>query len=199
MTTGTRAAASTAGAVPASGTSTVTEQPSGQRLFRHISRKVCRTAVLLALVTGPFAAVPVPASAASGQITGGASYVTSVTCPGYGDFDSYPPLLLTGSLEGCLYTKVAAAKTTPSGAYLESGQEVFVGSLDGGSEGTFTTTYRFEAKYDPDGAEIHGRCQHPIVRGSGTGGLQGAIGRLDIKDIIGTAMVTYEYRGHVSL
>ena len=70
--------------------------------------------------------------------------------------------------------------------YLESGEEVIVGSLNGGPVGTFTTTYRFESKWDPDpsGVELHGRCQHPIVKGSGTGGFEGASGRLDFKDIV---------------
>jgi hypothetical protein len=52
-----------------------------------------------------------------------------------------------------------------------SGEEIFVGTLDG-EDGTFTTTYKFESKWDPDvstGSEVHGRCQHKIVEGSGTG------------------------------
>ena len=107
---------------------------------------------------------------------------------------------MTGSLEGCWYFKAITSKQTPSGVYLETGEEVFVGSLDGGPEGTFSTTYRFESKWDPDvssGVEIHGRCQHPIVEGSGTGGFEGATGRVDFKDIIGDT-VTYIYRGHIN-
>ena len=106
---------------------------------------------------------------------------------------------MSGSLDGCLYTKVITPKETPSGVYLESGEEVFVGSLDGGPVGTFATTYKFESKFDPStGAEVKGRCHHPIAEGSGTGGLEGATGRLDFKDIIGTP-VTYVYRGHIVL
>jgi len=105
---------------------------------------------------------------------------------------------MTGSLEGCLYTKVITSKETPGGVYLESGEEVFVGSLDGEIVGTFATTYKFESKWDPNGVELHGRCEHPIVEGSGTGGFEGAKGRLDFKDIIGDP-VTYIYRGHISL
>ena len=108
---------------------------------------------------------------------------------------------MTGSLEGCWYTRFVTGKETPSGVYLESGEEVFVGSLDGGPVGSFATTYQFESKWDPDvssGVELHGRCQHPIVDGSGTGGFEGAKGRLDFKDIIGDP-VTYIYRGHINL
>ncbi len=137
------------------------------------------------------------------QLSGDA-YFDAVQCPapplGYADFTSYPGLVMTGSLEGCLYTKVTTSKETPSGVYLESGEEVFVGSLDGGPVGTFATTYKFEGKFDPaSGVQLHGRCQHPIVKGSGTGGFEGATGRLDFKDIIGDSVTTYVYRGHIQL
>lgn len=102
---------------------------------------------------------------------------------------------MTGSLQGCLYTKVGTTKDTPGGVYLESGEEVFVGSLHGGPVGTFATRYRFESKWDPDvttGVEPLGRCQHPIVEGSRTGGFAGAKGRVDFKDIIGDP-VTFVY------
>ena len=60
---------------------------------------------------------------------------------------------------------------------------MFVGSLNGGATGTFTTNYRFQGKYEADfTVEIHGRCQHPIAAGSGTDGFEGATGRLDFKD-----------------
>jgi len=107
-------------------------------------------------------------------------------------------LVMTGDLEGCLYTNIETAKTTPSGVYLETGEEIFVGSLNGvGVAGTFTTTYKFEAKFAPDGSEIHGRCQHPIVDGSGTGGFEGASGRLNFKDIVETG--EFLYKGQVDV
>ena len=70
----------------------------------------------------------------------------------YADFITYDPLVMTGDLEGCWYTKVEASKDngTPSGVYMESGEEVFVGSLNGGPVGTFATSYKFESKWDPD-------------------------------------------------
>lgn len=146
---------------------------------------------------------PVPAHAAT-QLSGDAQY-DAEECPGppagYEDFVDFPGFALVGSLEGCLYTNVLDSRETASGIYLEVGEEVFVGSLAGGPEGTFATTYRFESRWDPDiatGVELHGRCQHPIVAGSGTGGLEGATGRIDFKDIIGDT-VTYVYRGHISV
>jgi hypothetical protein len=66
--------------------------------------------------------------------------------------------------------------------------------------GTFATTYKFTSKWDPDastGSEVHGRCEHPIVADSGTGGFAGATGRVDFKDDVTTG--EFLYRGHISL
>lgn len=147
-------------------------------------------------------AISVPAHAAANQLGGRAFLDTAgVVCPpapdGYQDF---PPIVMTGSLEGCWYTNILTSRQLSSGVYLETGEEVFFGTLSGGAEGSFRTTYRFESKWDPDaatGTEIHGRCQHPIVPGSGTGGFDGATGRVDIKDLVETGDL--EYRGHISL
>ena len=163
-----------------------------------------RLGLLVVFVMSLLMVNPLAAGAASNRVSGDAVY-DAEQCPkppaGYEDFTSYDGFALTGSLEGCLYTRVETYKETPSGIYLEVGEEVFVGSLDGGAIGTFATTYRFESKWDPDvssGVEVHGRCQHPIVAGSGTGGFEGATGRLDFKDIIGDP-VTYVYRGSIRL
>lgn len=163
-----------------------------------------RLALLIMLLVGSLIGVTGPAHAAGGpggQIDGTASFDEDppVVCPeAPDDYADYPALIMRGSLNGCWYTDVHDSKTTPSGVYLERGTELFVGSLNGGPAGTFTTTYRFEAKFAPDGAEVHGRCQHPLVAGSGTGGFAGATGRVDFKDIIGDP-VTYVYRGHIRL
>ncbi len=158
-----------------------------------------RLGLLIGLVAALLLVNPMSADAANNRLSGDA-YYDAVQCPapppGYEDFTSYPGLVMTGSLEGCLYTKVITSKETPSGVYLETGEEVFVGSLDGGPVGTFATTYKFESKFD-SGVELRGRCQHPIVEGSGTGGFVGAKGRLDFKDIIGDPE-TFVYRGHIS-
>lgn len=164
-----------------------------------------RVSVLAAVVISSTVVGPAPLSATSNQISGvGVFDTTGTNCPGppdgYADFVSYPPILLTGSLEGCWYTKIDSVKDNgaPSGVYLESGREVFVGSLDGGPSGLFVTTYKFESKWAPDvstGTEVRGRCQHPIIVGSGTGGFDGATGRLDFKDIVANG--SYLYRGHV--
>jgi len=162
---------------------------------------------LLGVVMGGLlvTALSAPVSAAgTTQISGEGVYdVTGTQCgtppAGFADFT---PLILTGDLEGCLYSDIVTSTDhgTPSGIYIETGRELIVGSLNGGPVGTFITTYRFESKWEPEvstGVEVKGRCQHPITRGSGTGGFAGATGRLDFKDQVSTGR--FFYRGHITL
>lgn len=144
---------------------------------------------------------PSLASAANTKLAGVAIYddEENPVCPpppeGFEDFVSYPPLVLAGTLEGCWYTKILTIKDNgaPSGVYLETGEELFIGELDG-EHVEFTTTYKFEAKFDPDsGAEIHGRCQHPIAEGFSDSGE--ITGRVDFKDIVEDG--SFAYRGHI--
>jgi hypothetical protein len=159
-----------------------------------------RSLAVFVLIVGLITALSAPAAAATTRISGVGTFDSAGVCPGppagYGDFTDFT-IVMTGSLEGCWYTKVLTSKETPSGVYLETGEEVFVGRLDGGPQGTFTTTYRFESKFAPDGSEIHGRCQHPLAAGSGTGGFAGATGRVDFKDDVVTGELFY--RGHIKL
>jgi len=154
-------------------------------------------ALAIALVAAKdVSAAPSPALAGGAtQISGVGVYADEGTCEDpEGVGDDYA-LILTGDLEGCLYTFVETAVSSPSGTYLETGTEVFVAS-DG--SGTFETTYRFEAKYEDvsnPATEIFGRCQHPIVKGSGTGIFEGVTGRLDFKDDIEAG--DFPYRGHL--
>jgi hypothetical protein len=117
--------------------------------------------------------------------------------PPEGVASDYPPLVMNGRLDGCLYTDILTTESSPSGTYRETGTEFFVGSYSGGS-GTFATTYRFEAKYedvDTLSGEIFGRCQHPIEEGSGTGVFEGVSGQLFFKDEVESG--TFLYRGHL--
>ena len=83
------------------------------------------------------------------------------------------------------------------GLYLEVGQEMFVGTVNG-KAGSFTTKYVFEAKLGADGFEVSGQCQHLIVRGKdGLRGISGLILFIDIVDQA-THVITYEYKGVVS-
>jgi hypothetical protein len=113
------------------------------------------------------------------------------------DLGSYPPIDLSGSLKGCWYTYVSASRFNPSGTYVEQGNEIFVGCLNGTTCGTFETTYTFTAKYVDDtfAMEIHGRCEHRIV--GGTGDFAGAKGVILFKDDV--VNLKFDYRGHISL
>lgn len=171
-----------------------------------MQKQSARLAVLFIVVVGLIVALAAPGSAATNQLSGVAVFDTTGVCPepptGYEDFTDLPPLVMTGSLDGCWYTKILTTKDNgaPSGIYQERGEEVFVGSLNGGPEGTFAATFKFTSKWDPDvstGSEVHGRCQHPIVAGSGTGRFAGATGRVDFKDEVTTG--EFLYRGHISL
>jgi hypothetical protein len=155
-------------------------------------------ALAIALVAAKdVSAAPSPALAGGAtQISGDAVLDELDTCDSASVGADYA-LLMHGALEGCLYTFVGPAKSSPSGTYLETGRELFVGSYLGES-GTFETTYRFEAKYEDVAnlsGEIFGRCQHPIVEGSGTGIFEGVSGQLFFKDEVETG--TFFYRGHL--
>lgn len=107
-----------------------------------------------------------------------------------------------GNLIGCLInTGFDEPKLTPSGVYLERGTETFVGCLFEDGEklgcGSFDTTYLFSGKFPPDGEQQFGRCQHPIVEGTGTGDFVGATGRIDFKDDLDAGL--FNFRGHISL
>ena len=105
-------------------------------------------------------------------------------------------LSMTGDLDGCHYVFVETASCSAGGAYSESGTETFVG-LYNGAPGTFKTTYLFTAKYRDCAnlsGEIAGRCEHPLVAGSGDGVFEGATGRFDMQDDIETG--SFPYRGH---
>ena len=83
--------------------------------------------------------------------------------------------------------------------YLESGEELFVGSLNGGPAGTFTTTYKFEAKLNPAGSEIRGRCQHKIVAATEPAASRVLPDGSTSKTSSERTTITYEYRGHIRL
>jgi hypothetical protein len=167
---------------------------------------VCVLAGALALAIALVAAKDVSA-APSPALAGGATQISGVgfyaddarvhvTCDDPEGEGADYAVVMTGDLEeGCLYAFVETAVSSPSGTYRETGTELFVAS-DG--SGTFRTTYRFEAKYeDPTdpATEIFGRCQHPIVKGSGTGIYEGVSGILLFKDDVEAG--NFPYRGHL--
>ena len=163
----------------------------------HPARHVNYTATVAALV---LAVLAMPASAGSPLVSGIGVYndecqPTAGSPPG--DLGDYPPLDLSGSLDGCWYTYVSASQFNPSGTYIEQGTEIFVGCLDGTECGTFETTYTFTGKFVDDtfAEEIHGRCEHSIV--GGTGDFAEVKGVILFKDDV--VNLKYDYRGHIRL
>ena len=167
------------------------------------------TSVALALSAGCSPDSPTVAGLGDGghpeisRLTGGATQISGIgSYAGPGECNdpegqgSDYDLIMTGDLEGCHYAFIETARCSPGGAYSETGTETFVG-LYNGAPGTFKTTYLFTAKYRDCAnllGEIAGRCQHPLIAGSGEGVFEGLTGRLDMKDDIETG--TFPYRGH---
>jgi hypothetical protein len=157
--------------------------------------------VATALALTATAAPSIPVGAATTPVAGTFVFDRNNTCtdPPAG-FDEFT-FVISGDLDGCWYTNIGRKLDfgPPSGLYFEVGREVFVGRIRGGPKGTFSTTYTFESQWNPDiatGTEIWGRCQHQIVRGSGTDGLRDVTGHLNRTDIAPDGTVG-RYRGFV--
>lgn len=162
-----------------------------------------RLTILALTVLAVVALISVVFTVTSSALAGGATQISGISrFAGAGECDnpegagSDYALTMVGDLNGCLYAFVETFECSPSGTYRETGTEIFVGNYNG-MAGTFETNYRFTAKYKdcPNLVEeIFGRCQHPIVEGSGTGDFEGVTGRFDIKDEDPEA---FPYRGHL--
>ena len=156
-----------------------------------------RFALAVMTVLSVFAFVHSASAAGATQISGIGYFDAEDDCDSaaYGaDF----AVILEGDLNGCLYTWVETSECRPSGTYMETGTETFVGWDKDGNHGTFSTNFRFSTKLDDcPGFEgqVFGRCQHPIETGSGTGVFEGVNGRLDFKDDVETGIA--DYRGHL--
>jgi hypothetical protein len=153
------------------------------------------TALAVVALIGVVWTAPSPALAGGATQISGVGFFDDDDICDSGSMGADFALIMTGDLEGCLYTFVKTAESSPSGTYRETGTELFV---DSEGAGTFETTYRFEAKYedvDNLSGEIFGRCQHPIVKGSGTGIFQGVTGRIDFKDDVQAG--NFPHRGHL--
>jgi hypothetical protein len=151
------------------------------------------TMMALAVFTAPF---PTRAGGAT-QISGIGSYAEPGACTDPQGQGADYILTMTGAFSGCHYVFVENAGCSAGGAYAEAGTETFVGTYNG-QVGTFRTNYLFTAKYRDCPnllGEIEGRCQHPIVDGTGTGVFEGVTGRFDMRDDIEAG--NFPYRGHL--
>ena len=103
----------------------------------HRTLMVCMLAGALALTIALVAAKDVSA-APSPELAGGATQISGVaffdvSCDSASVGADYALLMDGEGLEGCLYTFVETAESSPSGTYRETGTELFVGSHLGGS------------------------------------------------------------------
>ena len=134
-------------------------------------RVIQRLGLLAVVFIGLIMAGSAPASARSNQLSGSRCMTRRVPRgrPPDTTTSCYPGLRMSGSLEGCMYTNIDTQHDNgaPSGVYLETGREVFVGTLDGGPVGTFATTYRFESKWDPDIYRLRGPRTMPAPHRGG--------------------------------
>lgn len=164
---------------------------------------------LLAVVVAATALALVGASSSSAgtmQVSGIQSVPAGPGDPCF-DPDAVASYAMEGSLVGCWHTDTFNVRGDgqPSGTLQATGQEHFVGCLDldgdhacGSDEphGTLLFNYQFTGKFDVvTFEEIHGRCWHPIV--AGTGGFAGASGVITFHDDVATG--TAPYGGHITL
>ena len=169
------------------------------------------TVSLLALTLMLLSAVPATAApgGANHQVRGVATFSTAAPCPAEGGLLMAPQADGWG-LDGCLMLmSIDDWHATPSGVYKEYGTERFVGDLVYSKRGqvmtrmtgTFDTTYMITSKWAGEpfaSTQYHGRCQHPIV--SGTGAFAGVAGRIDIRDtIVDGVAVEFPYWGHLAM
>jgi hypothetical protein len=167
-------------------------------------RPIKRRFLTCAVVSAAFAALSTaPANAAALQVSGVQTPVNSGPCF---DPSALGSFTMQGSLIGCWYTDTFNSKYQPtSGTFQATGTEHFVGCLDldgdqactgRDPQGTLYFTFQFTGKLNPVTlAEVHGRCQHPII--AGTGDFAGASGVITFKDDIANG--TSPYRGPISL
>jgi hypothetical protein len=159
--------------------------------------------LLIALIAAiPLVLMTVPAQASGTIVVRGVQSSPVETCNGIGSLGTYE---MTGDLVGCWYTDTFAAdRFAPSGTAGFHGTEHFVGCVDVNGDGncsatdpwgTFHTTFTFSAKFDAAGNEIHGRCHHPVIGGSGA--FADIHGVINFHDNVG-AVVTADYSGPLS-
>lgn len=130
-------------------------------------------------------------------ISGNSTFAGPDDCDAAGQGATYA-LKMTGDLEGCIFTFITYSECI-NGYYWEEGREHFVGTYKG-EPGEFWTSYKSLGKYEgcadgtaPSGAEIMGFCDHPLVKGSGTGAFEGVTGRYIMVDNVKKG--EFPYRG----
>ncbi len=181
---------------------------------RCASARIVRVFVAaLVAATGLVLAAPAANAAAAEQVIGTAVPYPAApeTCDPAAAGEETEYILAmsagSGSLVGCVYGVVDNFRASPGGQYLERSTETFIGCL-GDRCGSFQLDATITSRWingEPfaGGEQVNGRCQHKVIRGSGTGDFAGVEGRIDFKDILerdadGNVIgVTYDYKGHL--
>jgi hypothetical protein len=164
---------------------------------RRITISALVALTMMALISGVLAGPSPIAAGGAVQISGVGVYAAPGQCTDPEGAGADYVLWMSGDFTGCHYVRIENHRCTEGGVYYENGTETFVGIYDG-EPGTFSTEYVFTAKYldCPNFVgEIAGRCEHPIVNGSGTGVFEGVTGRFDMKDDVEVG--NFPYRGHL--
>ena len=162
-------------------------------VHNHPAAHVCRRPLASLLL-----ALPAPAHAVNHRLSG-----TAFFNPSHGHalprtpsaYDSYPPIVMTGSLDGCWYTHIETARATSGGVYLER-HGALCRRLDGGPPYVHHDL-QVRGKLNTDGAE-YAAAASTRSSPAADGGFAGATGRVDFKGMVGDP-ITYVYRGHISL
>ncbi len=171
-----------------------------------------RLIVAALIVFAGLALVPSPAGAAGADQIGGTA-VGFPNAPDTCDPTAVGPVNYilampegSGSLVGCIYGVVEEATFNAGGQFLRRASETFVGCFEdrcGSFQLDATITSRWVNGEPFVGDQVNGRCQHKIVRGSGTGDFEGVNGRLDFKDILerdadgNLLAISFDYKGHL--
>src|SRR5436305_713298 len=87
------------------------------RRVNVVSRTIRPLTFVIALLASMLLALPAAAHAANNPLTGTAVFnpppPPGTPCPDAPSaYNSYPPLVMTGSLDGCWYTHIETARTT---------------------------------------------------------------------------------------
>lgn len=174
--------------------------------LRGLGQATFRLSALVAVIAAFVLVAATAASAGTTQVSGVQSTPVSVGDPCF-DASADASYAMEGSLVGCwqVDTFDLRGDGQPSGTVQATGQEHFVGCVDLNGDhvcgardpqGTLVFTYKFTGKLDTVTlAEIHGRCHHVIV--AGTGAFAGASGVISFHDDVATG--TAPYKGHVTL
>ncbi len=158
------------------------------------ARRAGAAARLAGIITAGVLLVALVAPTVSGA-GGGATVVRGVQHE-YGSCGNADGYLMEGSLVGCWWVDTFDVKPHPAKAgMLATGTEHFDGCL-GAVCGTFWTTYTYTARFD-GATELHGRCHHPIL--GGTGGFAGVSGELSFTDVVDSEPFSYPYWGNIHL